>query len=181
MSALCQAHEAIFIVNDRPDVAALSAADGVHLGPNDLPVAAARRVLPPTAIVGVTAHTVDQVAAAVLAAPDYIAVGPMFPSPTKPQEPVAGPGTLAAARQHTGFPLVAIGGIDEHNARSVLEALPSAMCVCSAVVARPDVQAACLRLRAVIDDVLDPPASPLAKGGCRGVKGHPPRRTDKTL
>ncbi len=151
LAELCRRHEALFIVNDRPDIALAAGAHGVHLGQNDLPVAAARRVLPPNSIVGLSTHTAEQVEVAVTAAPDYIAVGPMFDSPTKPQSIIAGPGLLARARECTSTPLVAIGGIDASNVGTVLDSAPSCICVCRAVIWEPDAGAVASRLRKMID------------------------------
>lgn len=156
---LCHERDVLFIVNDRPDIAALSGADGVHLGQDDMPVASARRIVPPTCLVGVSTHNTKQVAAAASVAPDYIAVGPMFPTPTKPQEPIAGPEVLVAARQQTSLPLVPIGGIDEENAAEVLSAGASHLCVCTSVIGQPDPAAAASRLRAIINQVLEGRAS----------------------
>lgn len=146
LASLCRERGALFVVNDRPDIAALANADGVHLGQDDLSVAAARRILPTSAIVGVSTHTIEQVQAAIAQAPDYVAVGPMFPSGTKPQDHIAGPRTLAAARSLTGLPLAAIGGIDATNAAQVLSAAPCALCVSSTVLADADPRSACRRL-----------------------------------
>lgn len=142
----CRERETLFIVNDRVDIAALARADGVHLGQADLSVADARRVLPTTAIVGVSTHDIEQVRRAVTDAPDYIAVGPMFPSSTKPQDHIAGPEALAAARSITGIPLAAIGGIHANNAAQVLSAAPCMICVSSAVISDPDPGDACRRI-----------------------------------
>lgn len=161
LAGLCHERDALFIVNDRPDVAAVSGADGVHLGQNDVPLADARRMLPSTCIVGLSTHTPAQVSAAAAEAPDYIAVGPMFATATKPQAHIAGPQALAAARAHTSLPLVSIGGIDVSNVRDVLSAAPCAVGVCRAVIAQPDVVDAASRLRALVD---------------RAVKETPPQR-----
>src|SRR5207248_117972 len=80
----------LFILNDRPDLARLCEADGVHLGQDDLPVKEARRVLGPDALVGVSTHTIEQVRQAVLNGASYIGVGPCFPSRTKTFEDLAG-------------------------------------------------------------------------------------------
>lgn len=151
LAKLCHDYDALFIVNDRPDVAVVSDADGVHLGRDDLPVAAARRIVPLRCIVGVSTHSMAQVEAAAAAAPDYVAVGPMFATPTKPRERIAGPKMLAAARECTSLPLVAIGGIDEGNIEQVLSTAACTVCVCRAVVAQGDASAAASRLRSVID------------------------------
>ncbi|MFQ5413167.1 MAG: thiamine phosphate synthase [Phycisphaerae bacterium] len=151
LARCCRDHDALLIVNDRPDIALISGAAGVHLGTADLTVADARRILPDSAVVGVSTHTIQQVQGAVADAPDYIAVGPMFPTTTKPQSRVAGPETLAAARALTSLPLVAIGGIDVDTAADVLSAAPCGLAVCRAVIAQPDVRAAAAALRTLID------------------------------
>lgn len=142
LAQLCRDMQKIFIVNDRADIALASGAHGVHVGQDDLPVAAVRRMLLAHMIVGLSTHTIAQVDEAIAAAPDYIAVGPMFDSATKPQEQIAGPGLLAAARQKTALPLVAIGGIEESNLPLVLDVADCCVCVCRAVVAAADPTAA---------------------------------------
>ncbi|MGD2108501.1 MAG: thiamine phosphate synthase [Phycisphaerae bacterium] len=152
LADLCHDHDAVFIVNDRPDVAAISGADGVHLGQDDMPVSAARRVIPPHGLVGKSTHTSEQIEAAIEEVPDYLAVGPMFATPTKPQDHIAGPETLAAARRQTALPLVAIGGITDSNAADVLSSAPCCVCVCQAVIAQPDPEASAARLKSMIDE-----------------------------
>ncbi len=146
LATLCHEQKALLIVNDRPDIAALSGADGVHLGQEDMSIAAARRILPLNAIVGVSTHTIEQVQAAAEQAPDYIAVGPMFATATKPQDHIAGPGTLSAARERTSLPLVAIGGIGENNMDSILTAAHCIVCVCGAVIGASDTRGVASRL-----------------------------------
>ncbi len=151
LAGLCHERDALFIVNDRPDVAAISGADGVHLGQDDIPIVDARRMLPPSCMVGISTHTPAQAAAAAATAPDYIAVGPMFATATKPQTQIAGPQALAAARAHTSLPLVSIGGIDVSNVHDVLSSAACTVGVCRAVIAQPDVVDAASRLRALVD------------------------------
>ncbi len=151
LADLCRDMGKILIINDRPDVAVASGAHGVHLGQEDLSVATVRRVVPATCIVGVSTHDVDQVRAAVAAAPDYIAVGPVFATATKPGDHVAGPKTLATADKLTSLPLVAIGGIDTHNVGSVLAYATCCICACSSIISRSDVAAAAARMRAAVD------------------------------
>jgi thiamine-phosphate pyrophosphorylase len=153
----CRGHGAMLIVNDRPDLAATSHAHGVHLGQGDLPVAAARRILPPAAVIGLSTHTFEQIESAAAEAPDYIAIGPMFATSTKPQERIAGPTTLREARRFTSLPLVAIGGITLDNAAIVLAAVGAAPCclaVCTSVIAAGDVADAAGRLRSLIDQAV---------------------------
>jgi thiamine-phosphate pyrophosphorylase len=162
LADLCREHDALFIVNDRPDIAVLSNAHGVHLGQDDLSVSDARRTLCSNMLVGVSTHTPKQLAEAADAVPDYIAVGPMFATPTKPQDHIAGPRALAAARESTSLPLVAVGGIDPGNAREVLSAADCCLCVCRSVISTPDVAASAARLQTVANCAQDAGNS----GGC---------------
>jgi len=109
-----------FIVNDRPDIALLAGAGGVHVGQEDLGVEDARAICGPQRWVGVSTHTLEQVAAADRTSADYVAFGPIFPTTTK-QNPDAVVGTelLRRARQMTRKPLVAIGGITLERAAEV--------------------------------------------------------------
>lgn len=150
LASHCRAHNVLFIVNDRPDIAVLAGAAGVHAGQDDLPVADVRRVVPSSMLVGASTHTEEQVDRAIEMAPDYIAVGPMFPSITKPQDHVPGPNLLKRARGRTGLPLVAIGGIDQGRAREVLAAGPVCLCVCGAVLSAPDPAKAIAGLREAV-------------------------------
>ncbi|MBU0717316.1 MAG: thiamine phosphate synthase, partial [Planctomycetes bacterium] len=165
----CREHGALFIVNDRPDLAVLSGADGVHLGQDDVTVSQARRIMPSTAIIGVSTHTLEQFDEAIAQAPDYIALGPMFPTATKPQDYVAGPEMLAEASSRTSLPLVAIGGINNANAGQVLSRAWCSLCVCSAVVAQTDVAAATARLSAVLDRGAGPVAPDTRPSGASSV------------
>ncbi|MBI1827360.1 MAG: thiamine phosphate synthase [Planctomycetes bacterium] len=147
LAALCRDHGIIFIVNDRADIAVAVHAHGVHVGQDDISVLDARRVLDTNMIVGVSTHTIEQVQSAIVAAPEYIAVGPMFPSETKPQSHIAGPEVLSAASQLTSLPLVAIGGIQLGNAGTVRStASTCAICVCSAIISDSDPEAATRKL-----------------------------------
>ncbi|NLX14208.1 MAG: thiamine phosphate synthase [Phycisphaerales bacterium] len=151
LAELCRRNDVLFIVNDRPDIAFLSEADGVHLGQTDLPVAEARRIVGPGCLIGLSTHTPEQLYAAIEQQPDYIAVGPMFPSSTKPQEHVPGPELLKAAVARTAIPLVCIGGIKQANLSILIEAGVRCAAVCSAVIGCADVRAETTRLASVFD------------------------------
>jgi thiamine-phosphate pyrophosphorylase len=146
LGEICRRREAIFIVNDRPDIARLADADGVHLGQTDVSVADARRILGPDRLIGLSTHTEEQLRAALAARPDYIAVGPMFASSTKPQDHVPGPDLLACAARQTDLPVVPIGGITSENMGILQAAGAHRLCVCAAVISAPDVAAAAGRL-----------------------------------
>ncbi len=139
---LTHAHNVLLAINDRPDIAKLAAADIVHLGQTDLPVRLARRVAGPQMLVGKSTHTVEQLVAAAEEEPDYLAVGPMFPSATKPQEHIAGPQMLAEARRRVTLPLLAIGGLTRRNVVVAWDAGASCVAVCSAVISADDPTAA---------------------------------------
>ena len=112
-----------FIVNDRPDIARLVAAGGVHVGQNDLGVEEARAIVGPASWVGVSTHTLEQVTAADRSSADYVAFGPIFPTATKERaDPVVGLELLAQARARTRKPLVAIGGITLERAQETYRA-----------------------------------------------------------
>jgi thiamine-phosphate pyrophosphorylase len=133
--ALSSSRGARVIVNDRADLARMAGAAGVHVGQTDLSAADARRIVGPDAIVGLSTHTDEQVASALAAPADYIAIGPVFATSSK-EEPDAVVGLDGVSRawrqtQPSGRPLVAIGGITLDTARSVLAAGASSVAVIS--------------------------------------------------
>jgi len=142
----------LFLVNDRVDVALAAGADGVHLGQEDLPASAARRILGEGAVLGVSAGSVEEARAAEEEGADYLGVGPIFPTPSKPDagEPLGLEG-LRAIRRVVNIPLVAIGGINEENLEEVFEAGADGVAVISAVASAPDLEEAVRRLRRAVD------------------------------
>jgi thiamine-phosphate pyrophosphorylase len=127
------------IVNDRVDVALATHAYGVHLGQDDMPPEAARRLLGTNAIIGHSTHTLEQALAARALPVDYIAIGPIFQTSTKTDtSPVLGLEGLRTVRSAIGdFPLVAIGGITYANAAEVIKAGADSVAVISAVLSDP--------------------------------------------
>ena len=142
------AHEAgaIAIVNDRPDIAVLAAADGVHVGQGDLAPNEARRIVGPDRIVGVSTHSLAQALAAAEAGADYIGCGPMFQSTTKPQEVIPGPTLAAEVVRLVGLPVMAIGGITTESAPQVLAAGVRWLAVSSVVCSAADPEAETRRM-----------------------------------
>ena len=121
------------IINDRPDIAVLCGAHGVHLGQTDLPPEAARRVLGPDLHLGVSATHLDQARAAVAAGADYCGVGPMFPTTTKHKPTLAGPAFLTQCRAAVPLPHLAIGGITPDRLPELLDAGVLGIAVCAAI------------------------------------------------
>jgi len=132
-------HEVRIIINDRVDVALALKADGVHLGQNDLPPTAARRVLGDKAVIGFSTHNVEQAIRAVKLPIDYIAIGPIFATSTKKNpDPAVGLLGLRQVRKAVGkMPLVAIGGITRENASEILAAGADAVALISAIISEP--------------------------------------------
>jgi thiamine-phosphate pyrophosphorylase len=143
-----EAYGALFIVNDRPDVAVALEADGVHLGQDDLPPDVARRILGPDGIIGVSTHSPDQFDAALPEA-DYLCAGPVWETPTKPGRPAAGLDLVRyAAKSGEQRPWFAIGGINEENLPEVVDAGASRIVVVRAVMQEADAMGAVVKLRA---------------------------------
>jgi thiamine-phosphate pyrophosphorylase len=117
----CAEADVPFIINDRPDIALALRGAGVHLGQDDLSVSVARKIVGEDAIVGLSTHSPEDIAA-VPAAVDYIAVGPVFETPTKPGRPAVGLDLVRHAASAVSLPWFAIGGINASNIESVLEA-----------------------------------------------------------
>jgi thiamine-phosphate pyrophosphorylase len=148
--ALCEEHGVPFLLNDRPDLARAAGADGVHVGQDDLPVAEARRIAGEDAIVGLSTHAPAQLAAAA-AGPDYVAVGPVHATPTKPGRPAAGLAYVRHAAAHPPpVPWFAIGGIDRATIGAVVAAGAERVVVVRAIAEAPDPEAAARELRAAL-------------------------------
>lgn len=140
VKALADRAGARLIIDDRADVARLVGAAGVHLGQDDLPAAAARALLGPEALIGLSTHNLEQVEAALSAGGiDYLAFGPIFPTASKANpDPVQGLDALRLVRARCPLPLVAIGGIGAARLPAVLAAGADAAAVIGAVAGAPD-------------------------------------------
>jgi len=140
--AAARRHQALLVVNDRPDIAVAAAADGVHLGEHDLPVRAARRVVGSARLIGRTAHTIEEAQIASSDAADYLGVGPCFPSQTKAFEAFAPQEFLAAVARDFSMPTFAIGGIQPDRVAELRALGLSRVAVASAVTQAEDPAAA---------------------------------------
>jgi thiamine-phosphate pyrophosphorylase len=147
-------HEALFVLNDRPDLVEACAADGVHVGQDDASVADARAGAGPDAIVGLSTHSTDQLLAAVNAErrdqPDQVSVGPVWATPTKEGRPPTGLGLVEFAAREATIPWFAIGGIDTGNVAQVADAGAERVVVVRAIRDAEDPEAAARALRAAL-------------------------------
>jgi thiamine-phosphate pyrophosphorylase len=144
---LCAQAGALFVVNDRPDIAAQAAADGVHVGQDDASVAQARSVVGPDVLVGLSTHSPDQIDA-VAADADLIGVGPVYATPTKADREPVGLGLLDYAAAHARVPWFAIGGIDHDTAPEAAAHGATRIAVVRAIADAADPTAAARDLRA---------------------------------
>jgi thiamine-phosphate pyrophosphorylase len=130
-------HGALFILNDRPDLVESCGADGVHVGQEDMPVAEARGLAGPAALIGLSTHSPEQVAAACAASgddrPDQLSVGPVWETPTKAGRPATGLALIEFAAREATIPWFAIGGIDAGNVAEVAAAGASRVVVVRAI------------------------------------------------
>ena len=145
---------ALFIVNDRVNVALAIGANGVHVGQSDMPASKVRKLIGPNKmILGVSVSTVAQAIKAQENGADYLGVGPIFPTPTKTDaDPPIGLGGLADIRNAVSLPIIAIGGINRNNARSIME-YADGVAVISAVLRATNPQRAAYELSAIINPV----------------------------
>ena len=135
------------IINDRPAIARAVGADGAHLGQGDMPVAAARALLGPGAILGKSTHSLEQALAAEAEGADYIGCGPVFATPTKPDYGSVGLELIGRAGARIAVPVVCIGGIDVKTLPQVLAAGAERVAVVRAVCAAPDPEAVARALK----------------------------------
>jgi thiamine-phosphate pyrophosphorylase len=138
---------ALFILNDDPELARTCRADGVHVGQDDVGAEEARELLGPNAIVGLSTHSEEQIAASAERPVDYISVGPIWETPTKQGRPGVGLELIAQAAEHAPHPFFAIGGIDPANAEQVVEAGAERLCAVRAIRDAADPEAAATALR----------------------------------
>jgi len=145
----CEAHGALFVLNDRPDLVERCGADGVHVGQSDASVSDARAIVGAERLVGLSVTTLGELAAAGTDA-DYLGVGAVFDTPTKPDAQASGLELVRAASNTVHMPWFAIGGIDLENVGLVLEAGAGGVAVVRAIRDAADPEAAARALRAAL-------------------------------
>jgi thiamine-phosphate pyrophosphorylase len=149
--ALCERLGALLIVNDRPWVAQDARADGVHVGQDDLPAAEVRELLGPEMLVGVSTHSPEQIDAIDARVVDYIGVGPIHETPTKPGRPAVGLELIRYAAAHARVPFFPIGGLDAGNLGRALDAGATRACVLRAIADAEEPELAARELRELLD------------------------------
>lgn len=132
--------EALFIVNDHADIAMAVDADGVHLGQDDLPIEAARKIIGKEKVIGISTHSREQAQDAERAGADYIGFGPIFSTETKAAGAVQGIEHLKIIRQAVSIPIIAIGGINHANAADVISSGANGIAVISAILSAHDIR-----------------------------------------
>ncbi len=143
---------ALFVVNDRPDVARLCEADGVHLGQDDLSVKDARRIGGPELLIGVSTHSLEQLRQAILGGADYVGIGPTFPSSTKAFSHFPGLEFIRSASSESSLPAFALGGITAMNVGEVVAAGAERVAVSAAISTADDPEQAARLLKAALPD-----------------------------
>lgn len=143
-------HQVPLIINDRPDIAILSLADGVHLGQSDLPLREVRSLVGEEKILGVSTHSVEQARKAFTEGADYIGAGPIFETRTKNAGPLLGPRGLEEVLSAISLPVFAIGGIREDNVQEILAGAGSRVALSSAILSSDDVPGTVRRLRELL-------------------------------
>lgn len=150
-AALCSRLGVLLIVNDRPAVAAESGADGIHVGQDDLPVEDVREIVGPAMLVGLSTHSPAEIDAVDPGVVDYIGVGPVHETPTKPGRPAVGLELVRYAAANATVPFFAIGGLDAGNVGEVLGAGARRVCVLRAITGAAEPEAAARELCGILD------------------------------
>ena len=149
---VCDEHGALFVVNDRADLAVKAGADGVHVGQADAPVAAVREQIGHDALIGLSTHSREELAAGLETDADYVCVGPVYATPTKPDYPAVGLDLVRHAAETVTRPWFAIGGIEGATVREVAAAGARRIAVVRAIRDAPDPRVAAAGLRMAVEE-----------------------------
>lgn len=147
------AHGALFVLNDRPDLALACHADGVHVGQNDVPPGVCRHVLGEDALVGLSTHAPEELAGAATEPVDYVSAGPVEPTPTKPGRPGTGLEYVEHAAEHAPHPFFVTGGVSPETLPGIAAAGATRFVVVRALTEAPDPAAVARELRDLIESV----------------------------
>jgi thiamine-phosphate pyrophosphorylase len=149
--ALCERLGLLLIVNDRPLVASQAGADGAHVGQDDMPVAELRELVGPDMLIGLSTHAPGEIDAVDPALVDYIGVGPVHETPTKPGRAAVGLELIRYAAAHAPVPFFAIGGLHAGNVAEAIEAGASRLCILRAISDAEDPERAARELRGALE------------------------------
>ncbi|HWX95740.1 MAG TPA: thiamine phosphate synthase [Solirubrobacteraceae bacterium] len=158
--ALCEVLGLLLIVNDRPFVASEAGADGVHVGQDDAPVAEVRELVGDDLLIGLSTHAPREIDATDAALVDYIGVGPVHETPTKPGRAAVGTELVSYAATHSPVPFFAIGGLNAGNLAGAIDAGASRACVLRAITDAAEPERAARELRDLLDGAAGPQGSP---------------------
>jgi thiamine-phosphate pyrophosphorylase len=158
--ALCEQLGVLLIVNDRPFVAVEAGADGVHVGQDDIPAAEVRELVGAEMLIGLSTHAPAEIDTIDPALVDYVGVGPVHETPTKPGRPAVGTELVRYAAAHSPVPFFAIGGLNAGNVAEVIEAGASRVCVLRAVTDSGDPERSARELRDLLDAAASRPEAP---------------------
>ena len=142
--------QALFIINDYIDIAKIADSDGIHLGQNDLPLDTARQLLGKDKIIGVSCHNLNQAIQAQKNGADYISIGPIFPTPTKPEYKAVGLGLIKKVKEVIHIPFFVIGGINENNINDILSLGVKRTAVCRAICRAKDIPSTIKKLSKIL-------------------------------
>lgn len=149
---MCDEHGALFVLNDRPELVMAAAADGVHVGQDDMRVSEVRALVGPDVLIGLSTHSAEQFARAIESPADYVCVGPVYATPTKPDYPAVGLDLVRHAATAANLPWFAIGGIDGTNVEEVAAAGAARVAVVRAIRDAPSPRVAAAGLRQVLQE-----------------------------
>lgn len=157
--AAAHRHDALFVLNDRPDLALACAADGVHVGQDDAPPSLCRQILGDEFLVGLSTHAPDELTAAASEPVDYLSVGPVVPTPTKPGRPGTGLDFVRFATQHADRPFFVTGGVNSSSLPTLIATGASGFVVVRAITEAVDPALVVRELRLLLDETNPAPAA----------------------
>lgn len=152
LQQICNKYNVYFTINNRIDIADISNSDGVHIGQNDLPFEYARKILGNKKIIGISASNYEQAIKADNLDVDYIGYGAIFPTQTKPESKAGGLKLLSKVKQNCKKPIIAIGGINEHNVCDVIKAGADGVAVVSAICGSKDIKSQAKKIKEIIEN-----------------------------
>ena len=150
LSRLFANNKTIFIINDYVDIAKIIGSDGIHIGQGDISIETVRRILGKDKIIGVSCHSLKQAIKAQNQGADYVSIGPIFPTPTKPEYKAVGLKLIKKIKGKLKIPFFAIGGINKNNINEILAEGAEGVAICRAVCQNKDIKSAVKNLKTAL-------------------------------